>query len=66
MGTNFISYEDCEKFNLNVLFKEYWGGEDDGVMYQISEKNAPFHYVNISRRDMLYMCVSFVKHLGDK
>ena len=65
MGTQLISYEDCEEKNLNVLLKRYWGGTDNGIMYQISEKNAPFHYVNISQHDLHHICIEFIKHIED-
>jgi len=63
MGTNLIDYEDCEKFNLNVLMKRYWGGEDDGIMFQITEKNACQKYINISGHDMLYLCIAYLKQM---
>ena len=65
MGTEMISYEDCEKFNLNVLLKRYWGGDDNGLMFQVSEKNAPFNHINISGHDMLHICIAYLKQMED-
>ena len=59
MGTELIDDLDAG----NVLFKRYWGGTDDGVMYQITEKNAVVKYVNLSQMDMLRLCGSFINSL---
>jgi len=65
MGTELIDYEDCEKFNLNVLLKRYWGGDERGVMYQITEKKGSDRYVSLSHRDMIIMCHRFIESLLD-
>lgn len=60
MGTNIVGYEEAEERNMNFLLKRFWGGTDQGVMYQVTEINAPYRYVQLSEREMLYMCSQFM------
>ena len=71
MGTEIITYDDDLRDDdiyvpCNILLKRYWGGKDDGTMFQITEKNAPFHYVNISEREFMFMFYKYISHENDE
>lgn len=61
MGTNIVGYEEAEEDNLNFLLKRFWGGSDRGVMYQVTEINAPFRYVQLSEYEMMTLCSVYLK-----
>lgn len=61
MGTEIVSYEDCEKFNLNVLSKVFWGGKDRGRCCSIVEKSAPFKNVEIREEEFEYIVYKKLK-----
>ena len=65
MRTEIITYDDLENTNMKVLLKRYWGGEDDGTCYQISENNAPFHYINLTDKELWYLIYRRIKQDHD-
>ena len=64
MGTPIIDYEECEKFNLNILLRRYWGGNKRGVCYQITEKKK-HKYVNLTERELWYLIYKMIKRKYD-
>jgi len=72
MGTEIITYnnelrddDDCY-IPCNILLNRYWGGKDDGTMFQITEKNAVSKYVNISEMEFVFMFYKYLKHENDE
>jgi len=65
MGTPIIDYEECEKFNINILLRRYWGGTKKGVCYQITEKEEN-KYVNLTDRELWYLIYKRIKQEFDE
>ena len=55
MGTEIITWDDCEETNTNLLFKRFGGGVDRGTMYSLMLKNAPQDHMELSEKDFLYI-----------
>lgn len=62
MGTELITYEDCEDYHLNILMKRFWGGKDRGTLYNIIEKNAVQNQVNVTYDELIFLTHQLIKN----
>lgn len=66
MGTEIISYEDCERTNTNLLLKRFWGGKDRGTCFALRLKNAVQDHLEITEEEMEYLIYKVLKKQYDE
>jgi len=55
MGTELVDYDDCERFNTNILFKRFYGGRNRGTCYQITALDISIHPIEITEKEFQLM-----------
>jgi hypothetical protein len=72
MGTEIITYEDCDKTNTNLLLKRFWGGRNRGICFVLTSahpdnsRHQQDNYIEITEKEMNFLMYKKLKNDYDE